>query len=262
MKKISNILLISSFIVIQAHAQTPIVPVSVHQDCSKNGYTKSLLPTGTASVNTSSGRTSCEWVQLWENGPKWATFNVGATITDYANLTAGTDATSGNVAYYNTANVGGLYAWNNPNLNGRKTSWGSSVSTGISDVATTLWGSNWKTPTSAQLDTLQNSSYGKTTWTWYDGSTTQYVPGCTLAGYKVTGVGNYAGYSIFLPAAGYFSYNFVTVFNSGYYGYCWSSTKYDVNLAYELYFSSGGRGICYDASYRLNGQSVRAVLTQ
>jgi len=263
----SNMTLIAEF-----SSTTPTETlVSVYDDCSKNGYTKVIEPVdttklpimGTATVSSSAGRTSCDYVQLWENGPKWATFNVGATITDYAQLTVGADPTSfynytEQAPYYNTANVGGLYAWNNPNLNGRKTTWDGSVSTGISDVATTLWGSNWKTPTKAQLDTLQNSSYGKTTWIWCDGSTTQYVAGCTLKGYKVSGVGNYAKYSIFLPAAGYFGYDLGAIGNASDYGDYWSSTENDSLGAYYLYFGSYNRDI-YGSS-RKYGLSVRAVL--
>jgi len=240
-------------------ANAQIVDVSVYNDCSKNGYSM-----GIAKVLNTAGRTSCEWVQLWENGPKWATFNVGATITDYAQLTVGADATSYNnytdqAPSYNTANVGGVYAWNNPNLNGRKTTWTSSVSTGISDVATTLWGSNWETPTRAQLDTLQNSDYGKTTWTWCDGSTTQYVAGCTLKGYKVSGVGDYVSYSIFLPAAGYFRHDHGKVFDASYYGDYWPSIEYNSNNAYNLHFDSSNRYVGYDL--RKIGMSVRAVLS-
>lgn len=222
-----------------------------------------------ASVLSTSGRTSCDYVQLWAGGPKWATFNVGATITDYANLTVGADATSffddynDQAPYYNTANVGGLYAWNNPNLNGRTTTWDSSVSTGVSDVATTLWGSNWQTPTYAQFDTLQNSEYGKTTWTWCDGSETQYVAGCTLKGYKVSGVGEYAEYSIFLPAAGYFDFHFGTLIeaNGNGYGYYWSSSEDTSYYAYYLNFDSRNRLMC-SRNYRELGLSVRAVLVE
>ncbi len=258
--------LLSAIVLISVYVNAQ-VNVSVYHDCSKNGYTKVFGPTGTATVLSSSGRTSCEWVQLWAGGPKWATFNVGATITNYANLTVGADATSfynytDQAPYYNTANVGGLYAWNNPNLNARKTTWDKKVSTGIRDVATDQWGSNWKTPTKEQLDTLcdKYSSYGKTTWTWCDGSTTQYVKGCTLKGYKVSGVGDYAQYSIFLPAAGYFYYYYGTVTNASDYGYYWSSPGYISNYAYRLYFYSDDRDLY--SYYRYYGQSVRAVLAQ
>ena len=249
---------------VSAGAQT--VSVSISDDCSKNGVSKIVAITGSASVSSTSGRTSCEWVQLWENGPRWATFNVGATITDYANLTVGADATpfydnTDQAPYYNTANCGGLYAWNQPNYNGRQTTWTEDgITTGVADVATTLWGSNWETPTYEQLDTLQNSSYGKTTWTWCDGSTTQYVPGCTLKGYKVSGVGEYANQCIFLPAAGYFSYSNGTVGDASDYGDYWSSTLYDSVYACSLYFYSSDRYMNY---YRRgSGLSVRAVLVE
>lgn len=247
---------------VSAGAQT--VSVSISNDCSKNGQTINVVPVCAAVLETA-GRLFCEYVQLWEGGPKWATFNVGATITNYANLTVGADTTpyynyEDQAPYYNTANCGGLYAWQQPNYNGRKTTWSAGVSTGAADVATTLWGSNWKTPTFQQLDTLQNSSYGKTTWTWCDGSTTQYVPGCTLKGYKVTGVGAYAYKSIFLPAAGHFNFTNGKVGNTSIYGNYWSSTVGSSISAYYLYFYSDSRYVTN--YYRDNGRSVRAVLVE
>lgn len=217
-------------------------------------------------VLSTAGRVNCECVQLWKNGPKWATFNVGATITDYANLTEGVDATSfynneDEAPYYNTANCGGLYAWNQPNCNGRQTTWASNVSTGVADVATTLWGRNWKTPTVQQLDTLQNSSYGKTFLTWCDGVNTQYVPGCTLKGYKVSGVGEYADKSIFLPAAGYLYYNDGTIRRAGEGGYYWMSKEYDSLSAYILRFYSLNN-LLIDDCRRKEGLSIRAVLVE
>lgn len=235
---------------------TQIIDVAVYGDCSKNGYNKDF--THIAVVNSNSGRTSCEWVQLWENGPKWATFNVGATITDYANLTIGEDPISFSgytkqAPYYNTANVGGLYPWNNPNINGRTTTWKST--TGIADVATTIWGNNWETPTSKQLDTLLvDITYGKTTWTWCDGNTVQYVAGCVLKGYKVSGVGDYAQFSIFLPAAGYYDKSSGKIAYASSYGKYWSGT---VSYYDFLYFYTGYH---VRASNRENGNSVRAVL--
>lgn len=225
-----------------------------------------VVADGSAPVLSAAGRTSCEYVQLWENGPKWATFNVGATITDYANLTIGADATpylfdADQAPYYSTANVGGLYAWNNPNLNGRQTTWTSSVATGIADVATTLWGSNWETPSYMELDTLQNSRYGKTTWTWCDGTTTQYVAGCTLKGYKVSGVDAYADKSIFLPATGFFDCNFGMLRYVSSDGYYWSNTMFDLELAFYLGFDSWFRDL-YNYGNRKFGRTVRAVLVE
>jgi len=250
-------------------AMADVPTVSVYADCSKNGYSN-----GFAEVLSSSGRTSCEYVQLWEGGPKWATFNIGATINDYAQLTVGADPTpfynyTDQAPYYNTANVGGLYPWYNPNLNGRKTTWDKNdVSTGISDVATTLWGSNWKTPSFIQLialldnDTLWgygDTIFGETTWTSCDGSKTQYVAGCTLKGVKISGVGDYAMNSIFLPVAGNFISNSGTIQDASDRGNYWANTLYWDATTWAESLSIPGPS---QASFCMNGISVRAVLNE
>jgi len=220
---------------------------------------------GTASVKSSTGRTSCEWVQLWEGGPKWATFNVGATITSYSNLQKGSNNTSffgkpNHASYHNTANEGGLYAWNNPNINGRQVSWAAAhITPGLSDIATTLWGNNWITPSKQQLDTLKNSLY--TTWTWCNGNDVQYVPGCKLEGYKVNGKGYYEDCSIFLPAAGEYQWSLVII-NASYVCNYWSSTKKDAEYIYALNFSPYTHNSdIYHEDMRM-GLSVRAVLAE
>lgn len=167
----------------------------------KSGY-------GKATTDPSSGRTSCQWVQLWENGPKWAEFNVGSSITNYANLINQQDSTpfygfNDLATSYNTVNVGGLYLYYNSNLNGRKCQWTEDEPIGSDDVARTLWGNNWKTPSQIDLERLISTTY--TTWTWCNGDTIQYVSGCTLTGFKVSGIGAYADKSIFLPAGGAYS---------------------------------------------------------
>ena len=222
--------------------------------------TVTVTPTGSATVSGSTGRTSCGWVQLWDGGPKFAEFNVGATITDYGNLASGADATTGNVAYYNTANCGGLYPWHNSTLNGRNTTWTSSVTTGTGDVATALWGDKWREPTKDELTTL--TSTDNCTWTWCNGSTTKYCDGCTLAGYKVSGkVGtDYENNSIFLPVAGYFNPNFSEVVSADDYATYWSGTPKDNDNANSLYFYSSNKFVGNDN--RKFGYSVRAVLAE
>lgn len=221
--------------------------------------------TGSAVVLSSAGRTSCDYVQLWKDGPKWAMFNVGATITDYAQLQDSIDPVPFNkdrsYPYYNTANIGGLYAWQGPKLNGRKTKW-TKTDTNVNDVATALWGSNWETPTKEQFEALLDTTL--TTWTMCDGSETQYVTGCALKGYKVSGKGDYADYSIFLPAAGFFNTGFDQIDNTSYYGNYWANTVYDSNHAYKLYFYTNDVSSDYKLSYQgfLYGLSVRAILVE
>ena len=223
---------------------------------------------GTAAVSNTAGRTGnvCGWVQLWEDGPKFAEFNVGATIDSYGSLTSGTEGTSGSVAYYNTANCGGLYPWNNPSKNGRTTTWDSSVTTGTSDVATTKWGSNWKTPSSTQLTSLLDGVTGTdgtgTTlglvWEWIDGSTSHYVSGCTLEGYKISGKAGtaYASNSIFLPRAGYYSYGKSDIEEGTAY---WSSTN-GSKSGYSYGMNCGEKKVIEVLSG--NGRSVRAIVSE
>ena len=222
--------------------------------------------TGTASVSGSAGRTSCGWVQLWEGGPKWATFNVGATIDDYDSLDTTVESYSGWVSGYNTANVGGLYPWHNSSVNGRKTTWGSGVTTGTGDVATALWGDNWKEPTVTNILNLVNKdadgnalATDLTEWTYCDGSTTKYN-NCTLKGWKVSGKSGtaYENNIIFLPLAGYYSTTSSKVY-PGSYTYYWSSTQ-DNASAHDLYLTTSAHNKSSNLCYY--GMSVRAVLNE
>ena len=70
----------------------------------------SIVTRGTAEIT---GGTLVKWVQLWENGPKFAEYNIGASsATDF----------------------GGYFVWSS------------------TDIATTQWGSKWRMPTQAELD--------------------------------------------------------------------------------------------------------------
>ena len=207
---------------------------------------------GTTAVSSTAGRSgnTCGWVQLWKEGPKFAEFNVGATISDYASATA-----------YTTANVGGLYTW--CGTNDAHTSYSddhltNNTYSGNSDTAKQLWGDNWKMPGISKGLTALHSNC---TWTWCDGSTTQYVSGCTLAGYKVTGNGSYAFNNIFLPAAGYLD-STGTIKNEGTYGYFWSTgpkSEDENTYALSQYFKQGTITDSYEAN-RHDAFSVRPVL--
>ena len=248
-----------------------------------SGWTTQNFGTGTADVSgTDAGRTSCGWVQLWAGGPKFAEFNVGATISSYGSLSSTADeggawedgTTDETKQLYSTANVGGLYPWHNSEKNARKTTWGNDVTTGTNDVATALWGSKWQEPTSDQLtalrtgviipsgDPVAGKSYAgtNTVWTWCDGSSYCYVTGCTLAGYSISGKAGtaYENNSIFLPAAGRFSHYNSTVGSAGSAGRYWSSTP-GSGYAGDLWFDDGlgiGTGL-----FRY-GFSVRPVLNE
>lgn len=92
-------------------------------------------------------------------------------------------------------------------------------------------------PTKQQFEELKN----KCTWTWEDN------------GDKVTGP---SGDHILLPAAGYLNCN-GGVSNVGTGGYFWSSTPYNSDFAWFLYFDSSEVNV--GSGYRCHGQSVRLV---
>ncbi|MDO4824074.1 MAG: FISUMP domain-containing protein [Bacteroidales bacterium] len=188
--------------------------------------------TGTAEVNGSAGITGnkVNWVQLWEGGPKFAEFNVGATsATEY----------------------GGYYAWggNQNKVDDHKS--GTEALTGTDDTATKLWGENWRMPTKEEFSNL----LAKCDVKWIDGSTEKYN-NTTVTGLLCTGKGAYSSNSVFLPAAGYYRGGGVDF--QGYDGVYWSSTPQESDRAYDLYFDSGQK--CAGNSYRTDGFSVRAVL--
>ena len=190
-----------------------------------------LVPiTGTA---TRTGGTNVNWVQLWANGPKFAEYNVGATSkTEY----------------------GGYYAWGGTYANGEgitanKTyNTGTSVLTGNDDTATALWGSNWRMPTSAELQALLNNCD---------------VQGINVGGVNgrvFTGRDEYKNNSVFLPATGYCDLGYpggVSVSNLGSDGRYWSSTP-SGDSAYDLEFD----GSRLFGRWRDWGFSVRPVLAE
>ena len=91
------------------------------------------------------------------------------------------------------------------------------------DAAAVNWGSDWRTPSLAQIEELTNERYTTTEWTTLNG----------VNGRKITSKSN--GNSIFLPAAG-------DIYTSGYYGWYWlrSIDTSDNNKAYSLLLNSDG----------------------
>ena len=171
------------------------------------------------------------WVQLWENGPKFAEYNVGATsATEYGDYYAW-GGSQNKVDDHNTANTG---SWN---------------LTGTDDTATNLWGSKWRMPTQAELENLLKSDNCNVEWKDdYNGT----------AGLLCTGKDAYSSNSVFLPAAGN-CYSGHVIFQ-GFNGYYWSSTPSGSDSAYDLNFDSGGQFVSGDG--RDSGYSVRAVLAE
>ena len=190
-----------------------------------------MVTTGTATATINGKTIDVNWVQLWEGGPKFAEFNVGA-----ANKKA--------------EDYGGYYCWgsNIDKDSNRAYKIGTDALTGNSDTATNLWGSNWRMPTREELEALVNDKNCTCTWTTQN----------SVAGLLCTGRGAYSSNSVFLPAAGFCSYGRVYV--QGNNGWYWSSTPDGSDGAYYLYFSSVSQNVTY---YDRNiGFSVRAVLNE
>ena len=193
---------------------------------------KSAKP-ATTGTEKRTGDIDVKWVQLWENGPKFAEYNVGA-------------------ANNKAEDYGGYYCWgkiDDKDANGVY-NYGESALTGRDDTATKLWGSNWRMPTQAELEALLNSTNCDVQWTTVGG-----VSGC-----KFTGKGDYSSNSVFLPAAGYYLDNSVS--DQGDRGFYWSSTPkpFDSGRACDLHFDSGNQYVGYYDRYY--GCSVRAVLAE
>ena len=203
---------------------------------------------GTATATIGGVETNVPWVQLWENGPKFAEYNVGATsVTDY----------------------GGYYTWGGAHANGDGIEWDgtynigtdplSSTSNPITDTATNFWGTNWRMPTSDELSDL--IYFENCTYKWIENYNNTGVNGMLC-----TGKGAYSSNSIFLPAASgcdYYDDNLI-IWGLGEDIMYWSSTPNDddSDCANALYFYYEYIPSVDNESYRSTGCSVRAVLAE
>ena len=171
-----------------------------------------------------------KWIQLWEGGPKFAEFNIGAkSVTEN----------------------GGYYCWGSTINNDANQDYWKGDNINGHDTATLLWGSNWRMPTLAEFQALLSNC------------TCSYVGnynGTNRDGLLCTGKGNYSSNCVFLPTAG--SNDGGSAYDVNRKGRYWSSTPdSDGMIAYDLQFglsdqpTTGGSG-------RLRGFSVRAVLAK
>ena len=186
-------------------------------------------------------------VQLWADGPYFATMNIGAASeTDYGNYFAW----GGTIAYADGdgKSVGeGEYARGPENLSG------------ATDTATQLWGSNWCMPSDNDFwNLLRYSDFTTTTYKW------DVVNG--VVGRKFTGKEAYSSNSVFFPTAGYSGYfSGTTVTSTGEYGYgyYWSSTVVPGNVSEALHLSIGimSNNVTF-MTVGANVMPVRAVLAE
>ena len=210
-----------------AEDECSLVPFKTNPGNAKL-FKKTLKPI-TIGTAKRTGNIDVTWVQLWENGPKFAEYNVGVT--------------DGKAESY-----GGYYCWGRSIDKDSNAAYneGTNVLTGTDDTATNLWGSNWRMPTYEELEALLDNC--DVEWTAVNG----------VYGRKYTGKGYYASNSVFLPAAGNCYEGSVS--GHGDYGDYWSSTPNGSCVACILDFTSDDQDVSSDE--RDFGCSVRAVLAE
>ena len=174
-----------------------------------------------------------KWIQLWENGPKFAEYNVGVT--------------DGNAESY-----GGYYCWGSSydeseGWKGEFLNVEDYTLTGEYDTATNLWGNNWRMPTEAEYKALLENCKVK-----------KEDLGGGKSGFRINGNGVYTSNSIILPNAGY--YDNGELRDTGW-SFYWSSTQ---KTSYEIVGASywNGNNCVVTNWYRNCGYSVRAVLNE
>ena len=181
-------------------------------------------------------------VQLWENGPYWATCNVGATKPEEYGYyfwwgdTVGYKRNASNNGWVSVKDgtsfsfVSGncpTYGKNNFQLQSEGYIDAAGNLVASHDAATVHLGAPWRMPTDAEFSALINNC--DTEWTSRNG----------VSGRLVKGRGSYASKSIFLPAAGLGDASGLGGLGST--GNYWSSSPYSVNSdrAWPLRFNSG-----------------------
>ena len=197
-----------------------------------------------------------EKVQLWKDGPYWATTNIGATKPeDYGYYfwwgdTVGYKRQNGK--WVASDGSSSNYSFSESNISTYSTlesqGWitADEVLVPTHDAAHVHWGGNWRMPTRQELSGLVENC----DWTWTTRNGVQ--------GYAVKGRGAYASASIFLPTSGVSIGT--SLRNAGSDGYYWSSvlgpgnySDYAWFLSFDSSFHSTG------ISSRFLGQSVRPV---
>ena len=195
--------------------------VTIHNDDNK------LEPTGTINGH--------EYVDLGlPSGTKWATCNVGASTP----VEAGDYFSWGEIESSKNRQGGSLTS--NTRLYGKNVDENDVKGVAKFDVATSMWGDDWRMPTNTEFQELIDNC----TWEWTTINESK--------GYKVTGKN---GNSIFLPAAGS---QYTIQPDTQEIGYYWSASPgWDNYDAYHLYFTRDNP--ITKSSKRYYGFSVRPV---
>lgn len=189
---------------------------------------------GTRTATIGGDDVEVPWVQLWEDGPKFAAYNVG--VTDGQPESYG--------GYYV---IGGIQDKGNDY-------YVENVETlpAEHDTATLLWGENWRMPTGAELQGLIDHC-----------DIERVVVIGSHAGTRFTGRGEYAVCTLFLPATGYCAGGDVSSDyaqnHDDFEGHYWSSTNYYYGVGYKCLNLTRDNTSVEEDMYSRN-MSVRAVV--
>lgn len=216
---------------------------------------------------------SVELVQLWEGGPYWADRNIGAEnpwdsgyyfwwgdTVGYKRANDKWVASDGSNSDFMFEDINApIYDKDVSEVN---ESWitENGVLVPEHDAAQKHWGGNWRMPTKEELESLKRNC----NWKWVN---IKGVNGCV-----VSGRGEYASKSIFLPCAG--NGHGTSLNAAGSYGGYWSSVL-DADFSYYawiLYFDSSFDLLSYqrrdygwfihpymNSNYRNYGRPVRPL---
>lgn len=191
--------------------------------------------TGKAKANIGGVEKDVPWIQLWENGPKFAKYNVG--VTDGK-----------------AESFGGYYCWGRSIDKDPEEKYNQSnvELSGADDTATNLWGEKWRMPTSTELEDLTDPNNCGCSYIFdYNGT--------GVNGLLCKGIGIYSSNSLFFPAAGTFAGKLKDLNEKCCY---WSTTpKNDGDHAYYMGAGQNGNRVVFYIP-RDQGVSIRAVLAE
>ena len=182
--------------------------------------------------------TSADWVQLWKDGPKWATFNVGCSeVESYGSTYA-------------------QYYWGSTDDRTCSSST-EDIAGGSNDTARNLWGDNWRMPSKEDFQNLISDTYTECKW-----DITYPSPGVSVYGLIVKGKSGtaYQNNEVFFPACGFLHGSRLT--EEGNY---WSSTPIEDYGAWYLTFNYADDSdfqTVWKGSSRASAYSVRAILAE
>lgn len=191
------------------------------------------------------------WVQLWPDGPVWATENIGASAPEGA----------GDFFAWGETSPKSVYNWD-AYFDGDGSTFTKyyGIHSGFSesddcnlapedDAAHVLWGGNWRIPTEEEL----NGLYASCSWEWKEN-----YNGTGRNGYLITGESEgYTCNSIFIPATGFINGTDRT--GDNYFASVWSSSLCEDEEAYYWFFTQSYNYPTMLHTARSKGMPIRPV---